>query len=408
MTAPPPDDRGRSRSTVAGGISYAVASAVANGLGYLLALGAARLLTEDEFGALGAVLALAIIGYVPGMALQVVHGRWTATGTGPALGRHRGAVLTGAALLVVCSAAAVPLDGWLDLGGPATLLLLGLALAPGAVAASLQGDLLGRQRYHALSGLLVLYAALRVAGGLAGAALGWGTPGVMAGVAAAAWVVLAAAAAIAGPLDLRWGSPLPLREYTAAVAGIAGLLVLANVDVVLARRVLDPADSGAYALGSLFSKAAFWAPQFLSLLVVPRLARAETRARTLRLSFLAVAGLGLAVVLLAWAFGPELVQLTSGGGYLAAGESAGLFAAYGALLALLQLVLYAGISRKGHRVQGVPWLGVAGLVIGVSLLPEATVATVATLAAAAAAGCVAVAVVVERVSWRHPAGLLVD
>jgi hypothetical protein len=397
---------GPGRSAVAGGVSYAVASAVANALGTVLALGAARLLTEAEFGALGAVLALAIIGYVPGMALQVVHGRWGATGTGPDRGRHRGAVLTAALLLLLCAAAAVPLDAALDLGGPATVGFLGLAIAPGAVAASLQGDLLGRRRYHPLAGLLVLFAALRVVGGLAGAAAGGNAPAVTAGIAAAAWVGLAAAVAVAGPLDLRAGAPLPVREYSVAVAGLAGLLVLANIDVVLARRVLDAAASGAYALGSLFGKAAFWTPQFLSVLVVPRLARPETRAATLRVSFLAVTGLGLLVVALAGAFGPEVVALISGGGYEEAGEHAWLFATYGALLALLQLVLYAGISRSSHRVHAVPWLGVVGLIVGVALLPDPSVAGVAAVTVAAAAGCVALAVVVERVSWRHPAGRL--
>jgi hypothetical protein len=342
------------------------------------------------------------------MALQVVHGRWAATGTGPAHGRHRAAALTGLALLLLSCLAAVPLDATLDLGGPWTAVALGLGLAPGTVAAALQGDLLGRQRYHALSGLLVLYAALRVAGGLVAAAAGLSTPGVTAGIAASSWVLLAVAVRLAGPLDLHRGSPLPLHEFSVAVAGVAGLLVLANVDVVLARRVLDPTESGAYALGSLFSKAAFWAPQFLSVLMVPRLARIETRATTLRRSLVAVGGAGLVVVAVAATFGPQLVRLTSGGGYLEAGEHAGVFAAFGALLALLQLVLYAGISRNGRRVQAVPWLGVAGLTLGVALLPDPSVLGVAWVAVASAAGCLVAAIAVERVSWRHPAGVLGD
>ena len=77
---------------------------------------------------------------------------------------------------------------------------------------------------------------------------------------------------------VRWlpAGPPPWRELLGAGAVTAGVLVLTNVDLLMARALLEPAAAGAYAVGSLFAKAAFWAPNFIAVLVFPRLARDGT------------------------------------------------------------------------------------------------------------------------------------
>ena len=71
----------------------------------------------------------------------------------------------------------------------------------------------------------------------------------------------------------------------------------------MARALLEPAAAGAYAVGSLFAKAAFWAPNFLTVLVFPRLASGRDLRRSLVTAGALTLGIGLLVVGLAAVLG---------------------------------------------------------------------------------------------------------
>jgi hypothetical protein len=141
------------------------------------------------------------------------------------------------------------------------------------------------------------------------------------------------------------------REVGTATAGLLGLFLLANVDVLLARHYLDRAAAGRYALGAVVAKIAFWAPQFVVTVIFPRLVGAADPRRLVAGSAVAIAGFG--VLLgggLAVADRLGLAVPVLGGGYAGLGPLLPLFAALGTALALVQLLLFEGIAARDRRM----------------------------------------------------------
>jgi O-antigen/teichoic acid export membrane protein len=133
-------------------------------------------------------------------------------------------------------------------------------------------------------------------------------------------------------------------EVAAAGAGVLGLLLLANVDVLLARHFLPAEASGLYAAGSVLAKIAYWAPQFVVTLVFPRLVVAADRRRLLWRSAAVVAAVGAPLVAGA-ALAPQLAtRLSFGEAYLDVGPTLPLFAVLGTGHALVQLILFTGMA----------------------------------------------------------------
>ena len=136
-----------------------------------------------------------------------------------------------------------------------------------------------------------------------------------------------------------------------ATAGLLGLFLLANVDVLLARHYLDRAAAGRYALGAVVAKIAFWAPQFVVTVIFPRLVGAADPRRLLAGSALVIAGFGaLLGGGLAVADRLGLAVPVLGGGYAGLGPLLPLFAALGTALALVQLLLFEGIATRDRRM----------------------------------------------------------
>ena len=83
MTVPPESAPRRSparQRVVSQAAIVAAAMAVGNVLSYLLSVTASRRLGPEQFGALGALLGLIVVGYVVALALQMVTTRRLATG----------------------------------------------------------------------------------------------------------------------------------------------------------------------------------------------------------------------------------------------------------------------------------------------------------------------------------------
>jgi O-antigen/teichoic acid export membrane protein len=140
-----------------------------------------------------------------------------------------------------------------------------------------------------------------------------------------------------------------LRGALAAGTAILGLLLLTNLDVLLARHHLSPRDAGLYAAGAVMAKIAFWAPQFVITVVFPRLVAPEGRARLLGRAA-AVVTSGGALLVAGAALAPRLaVLLPFGREYLEVGPLLPAFAALGTALALVELLLFAGIASGERR-----------------------------------------------------------
>jgi O-antigen/teichoic acid export membrane protein len=390
------------RSLPLDALVLAVAMAVANATNYGFSLVMAFLLGPAAYGALGALLALVLVGSVPGLALQAVVARRTTL-----LGREGGgavAIPPGVAPLALVNRAGVALAGatvlagpglvaFLHLGSGVPVLWLALALAPTPLLFAVQGLLQGRERFGALAVVMVAGAAVKLAAGVALVAAGLGVSGALAGVAAGgllaalAGLHLARGGAGRGAREGAGGGAGDLwREVGGATVGLLGLFLLANLDVLLARHYLEPAASGRYALGAVVAKIAFWAPQFVVTLAFTRLVVSADPRRLLARSALLVAGFGgLLAGGLAVAVRLGLDVPALGQGYEGLGPLLPLFAALGTGQALIQLLLFEGIATRDRRMGGAVAAALAAEAALVAGFMHGSVAQVALAALAVVA-----------------------
>ncbi len=339
------------------GLLVGPATLLANVLGYAFNVVVSRALGPDGYGALGALLGLVLIGAVPALALQAVVARRTAAADAaalPGLVAHllRTALLVGAGTTAVLAAVAVPVTSYLRLDGHAAALWLAVSLAPLVAVSATQGVLQGRERFARLALLFVVAAGLRLAGGVVAVAAGGAETAVLAGtavgsaVAAALGLVLVRAVVPVADAATEHGLG---RELLRAGGGLLALVTVANLDVLLARHHLPARQAGLYAAGAVFAKGAFWAPQVVVVLALPRLGGAQGR-RVLRASLLAVTGCGVALVAGTAVLAGPLVRVVFGEGYAPLAHTAWAFTALGAALAVAQLLVFSGIATQSVRL----------------------------------------------------------
>ncbi len=377
-----------SRPRVTSGVLLAATTVLANAVGYALVLVLSRTLGPADYGAVGALLNLAVIGTVPALAVQLVAARETARAGGRL--EHSGALVrlglgAGALLSVLVVAAAGPLDAFLHLDGPVPAVALGLSLLPATAVAAVQGVLQGAERFRRLAVLVAVVAVARFVAGAGAAIAGWGVAGVLLGTVVAALVGAAAAMALLPsarpwrPAAGRRQSHLWRQVGTSSVS-TAGLLTLVNVDVLLARHYLPPVESGLYAVGSVFTKVTFWGPQFVATLLFARMATESSRAAAVRAAVGITAALGGVGVAVAAVGGAPLVRLVAGDGYGGLGRQAALFAALGTALAVVQVLVYAALAVGDRRLGLAAWPATALTCLAVAAAghgsPTALVSTV--------------------------------
>ena len=349
------------------GVLLGAASVLSTALGYGLTVLLTRSYGPAEYGALGALLGVGLIGGIPAGALQYVLARRTASAGLPAGANERaglrlavtvGTVLGG--LVIVLSPVA---DAFFHLGSPWPALWLGVMLLPYSVQGAMLGGLLGHERYAAFAAGQVLTAVARFAAGVLTALLTLSVAGAMAALAVGTFAAAAGLWWLSGPAS--WTVPGRSRDLLAdlarACSAIAGVIVLSNVDLLLARHFLSPAESGAYALAALFGKACLWGAQFVPALVFPRLARDGSGRGLLLRSAAAAGGVGLAGILAAAVAAGPVVRAIAGDdpGYAEAVALAVPFAVLGTLWALVQLALLAAVAGGDPGPGRLLWVVVA-------------------------------------------------
>ena len=349
------------------GVLLGAASVLSTALGYGLTVLLTRSYGPAEYGALGALLGVGLIGGIPAGALQYVLARRTASAGLPAGANERaglrlsvtvGTVLGG--LVIVLSPVA---DAFFHLGSPWPALWLGVMLLPYSVQGAMLGGLLGHERYAAFAAGQVLTAVARFAAGVVTVLLTLSVAGAMAALAVGTFAAAAGLWWLSGPAS--WTVPGRSRDLLAdlarACSAIAGVIVLSNVDLLLARHFLSPAESGAYALAALFGKACLWGAQFVPALVFPRLARDGSGRGLLLRSAAAAGGVGLAGILAAAVAAGPVVRAIAGDdpGYAEAVALAVPFAVLGTLWALVQLALLAAVAGGDPGPGRLLWVVVA-------------------------------------------------
>ena len=349
-------------------VVVAVAFAGSNIASYLLTVIAARLLAPPTFGELGSLLAVLAIGAVPAMGLQTV----VALRVARAPEQDRGplvtlGLMTSATVLVTALAVSPLLMALLHVTGGLAVVLLACSLAPITLVGLCYGVLQGTQRFRAMALLIATEGIGRVGGTLAGLLVFHTPAGAFTGT-----VLGSALVAFAGWLIC--GRPVPgsrgaghVREVLHAVQALLALVLLVNLDLVLARHSLPAREAGEYAVGSVVTKIAYWLPYAVAVVVLPKLADEQVRRRIVPIALGVCAAVDALVVLGCAVFGRTVVSLVGGSAYASSVIPVWPFALVGSLLSLVQILLYARIAGADRRSTLLTWPAVGfeiALVLG--------------------------------------------
>jgi O-antigen/teichoic acid export membrane protein len=375
-------------------VVVAGALALAQVLAYLVSIVAARALGPAQFGVLAALLGLLLIGNVVALGLQAVIARQIVTL--PAESKQvAGSTVLRSSLAVAVSVglatlAISPVLMWvLQLDDWWPLLWVAATLVPLTWIGAQLGVAQGRESFGRLA---AVYAAVGVGRGIAGVA------GAVVGQTATATIIGiflgTTLGALAGRIIVRALTPAGRYRIDRMVGQVAhathallALFILTNIDVILARALLDAEEAGIYGVGAVIAKVAFWLPQFVGVVAFPRLADAR-RSRALLVTVLAVGGLG-GLVVVATAVLPGLAVAIAGGpDYTALVPLAWLFAGIGALFSLAQALLLSRLAVDDRLAVIAVWGAITVLVVLATLVLPRSVAGLATAAAIAGAALV--------------------
>lgn len=358
----------------------AVAMGIMNLSTYGFTLIAARLLGPSEYGALAAVMGLLLVVNVVSLGLQATGARRVSAAP-EELGRIEADVLAasyksaiGVGLICLVSVPVVStvlrLDSWLTAG------MIALTAIPLTIMGGQAGILQGERRWLPLAGIYVGMGLGRIAFGTAAMVLDPDTLGAMTGVAVGAVVpVLVGSAALhyrsrsssaeeaeAKPAAEPGRSRRVIRELAHNSHALLAFFALSNVDVVIARVMLDDHQGGLYAGGLILAKAVLFLPQFVVVVAFPSMSATEARTSMTLKALAMVLTIGLGATLFAWLF-PELaVAFVGGTAYRELTSVIWGFAAIGTIWAMMQLLVYNVVARQSRRAVLVVWAGLLALV----------------------------------------------
>ena len=345
---------------------------MANALGYLLTVVAARVLGPAEFGAFGALLALVIADSVAALAVQATTAKATARGQAVAPVVRAGlaiAVAVGALLAVLSPV----LREFLQLSSAVPALAVAVGILALTATAPALGIVQGAERFPVLAILVAGQALLRVAGGLAGMLVNPTASGALVGIAGGLAIAGVVCWLVARPpvRPARLHSlGVSVRNTVSSAGMLLAFVLLTNADVFLARHVLPAGQSGLYAAGSIFTKIAFWLPQFVPLVAFPALTDPQRRRGAFRLGLLAVVGCGAALVAGVALLSGVAVGIVAGDQYADLTPWVAWFTALGATLAVAQLLVYAHLASGDRLTTAVLWLVLAAYVVVVELTAD--------------------------------------
>jgi 4-amino-4-deoxy-L-arabinose transferase-like glycosyltransferase len=355
------------------------------GLGNLLfSLVAARVLAPGAFADLTAFLALYLLIHVPAGSLSA------GSALAPELAarmRRRVLAIGGAAGLAL-AVLSVPLAMALDLSP--VLLLAAAAAAPTAGLIALdRGRLYGLGRHARAVGSLLAEPAVRLALGVALAAV-LGAAGGAIAIVVAGWAALAVAHLPQTRTAPAGEAPREGLRPGATIAAFALLALIQNQDVLLANAILGDGEAARFAVLSTIGGAAAFATTTIPLMLLPRAGR-----DALRIAIVLAGLLGLAAVLVVAVSPHALVGAVFGARYEAVGGAVVPYVHAMAMLGVARvLVAHACAARPPAAMLamlGAVALGHVGLVLAIG--DDATGVAYATLTATTAltAGSAAIA-----------------
>lgn len=357
------------------GTGIAVAMAVMNVTSYGYTMIAARFLGPRQYGAFWAIMSLLLVVSVVSLGLQATAARRVSADPEHVAQIERTilrvSMRSSLALGAVLLALAPVIDHVLRLDDLLLAAMVGPASIPLTLMGAHVGILQGERRWLPLG---LVFASAGVPRLLVGTALlwWWTTPTVaFLGVLIGSLVPVVVGERILRA-DRHGADPQSAVHNGRAIAGetlhssqvLLAFFALSNLDIVVARNVLDPHEAGLYAGGLLLTKVLVFLPQFVVVVAFPAMASARERGRALTLSLALIALIGVAATVVT-AVAPELVLVFVGGQeYAELTGTLWLFALLGTALAMVQLVVYAVIARRGQRSVFLVWAALVAMLAG--------------------------------------------
>ena len=407
------NDQANDRATgtnAAQGSVVAVTTMVMNVCTYGFTMLAAHLVGPGQYGAFVAALNLLIVIQVVALGLQASAARRIAADPGQV--RHVEAAIMRLSWQVSLGVGAVMLaltpviDSLLRLDNLTMALLVAVASVPLTLVGGMLGVLQGERRWKGVGWVYVMGGVPRL---LIGLSLLLVRPTAMMALLGVTIGLLFPL--LAGWWHLRRGrdglraSSAPrldglLGETTVNSVALMAFFALSTVDIVIARQVLPPHEAGLYAAGLIVVKAMLFLPQFVVVVAFPEMAKDTSQLRTLYISLGGVAALGAVAAAATKLLSGVALVFAGGQDYAEMQDRLWVFAVLGTVLAMLQLLVYGALARRGRRSVALVWGAFLALV---ALSPTVdSVDSLVRLVLAVNAALLVALLGAARWSVRHP------
>ncbi|MDO9455310.1 lipopolysaccharide biosynthesis protein [Nocardioides sp.] len=400
-----PEPSTPAHDTVGGGTAKLTPGAATNGSVLAVAIGvmniatygftivAARALGPQQYGAFAAVMNLLIVVSVASLALQATAARRIASTPGDVReiedGVRRVTLRAALGLGGVLVLAAPLLNVALRLESLLTAALVGLVAVPLTVMGGQAGILQGERRWKPLA---LLYVAAGVPRLVLGTGLILWQPeelvatfavfiGALAPVAVGWWALRERGHVRHDRTDVDHGGRAIVRESIRNSQALLAFFAVSNIDIIVARNVLDDHDSGLYAGGLILTKAMLFLPQFVVVLAFPDMADSAARRRALRLSLGVVGILGVVGVAASYLLSQVALVFVGGDDYVDVQDRLWLFAVLGTLLSMIQLLVYALLAQESGRLVALPWAALAVIGVAAATLADSVSSLLAVVVA---------------------------
>jgi O-antigen/teichoic acid export membrane protein len=364
---------GLKKTRQARGMVIAVAMGVMNITTYGFTILAARLLGPRDYGAFAALMGVLLVIMVVSLALQATAARRIAATPGHVHQIEsvilRVGLQASLGVFVVCLALSPVIDRVVRLDSLGTAALTAFAAAPLTMMGAQAGILQGERRWRSLA---MIYVGAGVPRLLIGTAMIVWRPtefSALLGVAVAAYVpVLVGWIALRHPRepgeDSEDHSVRALWSETFHNSNtLFAFFALSNVDILVARNVLDEHQAGLYAGGLILVKAVLFLPQFVVVLAFPSMSDASAARATLFRSLGIVVLLGLMAAGGAAVLSGLAVVFVGGDQYSSIQHELWLFGLLGTALSLLQLLIYSVLARQARRAVLLVWAALFAVVV---------------------------------------------
>jgi hypothetical protein len=398
------------RKLLADSATVAVGMLAGNALSYGFSFYLSHRLGSADYGQIGTLLALFLIASIPATSLQAVTARRIATAkaqdggeagdrvhavAGPLL---RWSVVVGLGEAVAFVLLSPVISAALPAISTAQVAWTAVSLLPFSVISGYFGLSQGASRFRDFTVLFILVYGMKLAAGvIVGRTLENPTP-VMAAMALS-WFPTCAVChyALRDMVTVRTlirGDGY-LTELRRASWGMGVALLLSLLDGLLSAHYYSGPTLGSYQAGALFTRAGYFGPQFVGILVYPRLAVPETRKTALRVGVAASVAIGAFVIVVSALSAGPLIDFAFGehypdGSAFELSNVAWIFAYAGAMQSLVQLAQLDAVARGSAAVGWLVLCGTGAELATITAVahhnPVQLISVAAVIATATAAG----------------------